>query len=125
MFVSSALAADASSGINAMSPLASSAFPMIMVIVIMYLLIIRPNQKKLKNHQEMVAALKKGDKVVTSGGIIGVVNKIENDGIVLLEVSEEVRIKVMRESISSVLTKMPIANDNKKDDKFVDKLKNK
>ncbi|MBU1169887.1 MAG: preprotein translocase subunit YajC [Proteobacteria bacterium] len=73
--------------------------PLILMFVIFYFLLIRPQQKKAKEHQEMITNLKKGDKVVTSGGIHGVVTKVE-DTDVQLEIAEKIRIKVTRANIA-------------------------
>ena len=73
--------------------------PLILMFVIFYFLLIRPQQKKAKEHLEMVSALKKGDKVVTSCGIHGVVTKVE-DNDVQLEIAENVRIKIIRANIA-------------------------
>ncbi|HEU5048126.1 MAG TPA: preprotein translocase subunit YajC [Rickettsiales bacterium] len=118
MFVSTALAADpadtaASGGIP---QLMSGALPMILIMVVFYFLLIRPNQQKIKEHDTMVKALRRGDKIVTSGGIIGTISKVEDDNIVVLEIAENVKVRVMRDTISHVLTKT-IANDNKAEDK--------
>lgn len=73
--------------------------PLILMFVIFYFLLIRPQQKKAKEHQEMISALQKGDKVITSGGIHGIVAKVE-DSDVILEVAEKIKIKVTRLSIA-------------------------
>lgn len=73
--------------------------PLILMFVIFYFLLIRPQQKKAKEHQEMITNLKKGDKVVTSGGIHGVISKVE-DTDVQLEIAEKIKIKVTRANIA-------------------------
>ncbi|VFQ45263.1 preprotein translocase subunit YajC [Desulfoluna butyratoxydans] len=73
--------------------------PLILMFVIFYFLLIRPQQKKAKAHQEMINAVKKGDKVVTSGGIHGTIVKVD-DATVTLEIAEKVNIKVIRANIS-------------------------
>lgn len=77
----------------------ASFVPLILMFVVFYFLLIRPQQKKAKEHQEMVSALKKGDKVVTSGGIHGIVTKVD-EGTVTMEVAEKVKIKVTRANIA-------------------------
>lgn len=72
--------------------------PLILIFVVFYFLLIRPQQKKAKEHQNYLANLKKGDKVVTSGGIHGQITGI-TDTVVTLEISENVRIKVSRSAI--------------------------
>lgn len=78
-------------------------FPFILMFVILYLLIIRPQQKKQREHQRMVDELKKGDRVVTSGGMHGTITGIkEQEGILIVQVAKEVQIEVSRGSISRV-----------------------
>ncbi|ADO42502.1 preprotein translocase subunit YajC [Ketogulonicigenium vulgare] len=80
--------------------------PMILIFVIMYLLLIRPQQKKLKQHQEMLKALRRGDQIVTQGGVIGKVAKVkEETNEVEVEIAEGVTVRVMRSTISQVLNK--------------------
>jgi len=75
--------------------------PIILMFVIFYFLLIRPQQKKAKAHQEMINNLKKGDSVITSGGIIGVITNL-NERIATIEVADKVRIKVTRGSIADL-----------------------
>ena len=77
--------------------------PLILIFVIFYFFLIRPQQKKAKEHKLMVAALKRGDEVVTSGGIIGRVERILGDDKVDLSISENVTIQVVQSTIQSVL----------------------
>ncbi len=91
----SAQAADAAGGGIA------SLIPLVLIIVIFYFLLIRPQQKRLKAHQAMISELKKGDKVVTSGGIIGTVHDV-NEDVVRVEIADKVRVKVKRDTISSL-----------------------
>ncbi len=88
--------------------------PFILIMVIMYFLMIRPQQQRLKAHQAMVASLKRGDVVVTAGGIVGkVVKVLENDEI-LVEISENVRIKVIKNTVADLRSKTePVAADAK------------
>lgn len=79
--------------------------PLILIFAIMYFLLIRPQQKKLKEHQAMVAALRRGDMVITQGGIIGKVSKVKDDGELEVEIAENVRVRVMRATIVQVLSK--------------------
>ncbi|MCB1351139.1 MAG: preprotein translocase subunit YajC [Rhodobacteraceae bacterium] len=78
--------------------------PILLIFVIMYFLMIRPQQKKVKEHKAMVAALRRGDQVVTSGGLIGKVTKVA-DNEVELEIAPNVKVKVVRPTISQVLSK--------------------
>lgn len=75
--------------------------PTMLIIGIMYFLMIRPQQKRLKEHQAMIGGLRRGDTVVTGGGIIGKVTKVE-DGEVQIEVADGVKIKVVRGTITDV-----------------------
>ncbi len=79
--------------------------PLILIFGIMYFLLIRPQQKKLKDHQAMVAALRRGDQVVTAGGLIGKVSKVKEDGEVEVELAEGVKVRVVRSTIAQVLNK--------------------
>jgi preprotein translocase subunit YajC len=80
-----------------------SFLPLVLVFVIFYFLLIRPQQKKAKDHQQMLGKLKKNDEVMTSGGIYGKVTAL-TDNIVTVEVAPNVRIRVNRPQISAVVT---------------------
>lgn len=77
----------------------ASFVPLILMFVIFYFLLIRPQQKKAKAHQEMISALKKGDNVVTSGGIHGIVTRVDDETLTL-EIAEKVKIKVTRANVT-------------------------
>ena len=79
--------------------------PFILIFGIMYFLLIRPQQKKLKEHQEMVAALRRGDQVVTQGGVIGKVSKVKDDNEVEVEIATGVSVRVVRSTITQVINK--------------------
>ena len=79
--------------------------PLILIFGIMYFLLIRPQQKKMKEHQNMVAALRRGDQVVTQGGVIGKVSKVKDDGELEVEFAEGVKIRVVKSTIAQVLSK--------------------
>ena len=79
--------------------------PLILIFAIMYFLLIRPQQKKAKQHQAMVAALRRGDQVVTQGGIIGKVSKVKEDGDIEVEIAEGVKVRVVKATIAQVLSK--------------------
>jgi preprotein translocase subunit YajC len=89
-------------GLTGPSPV-MTILPFILIFVIMYFLVIRPQQKKAKQHQEMLTKLKKNDEVMTSGGIYGKVIALA-DNVVTLEVAPNVRIRVHRPQISAVVT---------------------
>ena len=78
--------------------------PLILMFAIFYFLLIRPQQKKSKQHREMIASLKKGDRVVSSGGLHGTITGISDD-VVTMEIAPKVRVKVSRGSIAGVLRK--------------------
>ncbi|MCC5974788.1 MAG: preprotein translocase subunit YajC [Rubellimicrobium sp.] len=83
-----------------------SLIPLILIFAIMYFLLIRPQQKKLKEHQAMVAALRRGDQVVTQGGVIGKVTKVKDDSNEIeVEIAPNVQVRVVRGTITSVLNK--------------------
>ena len=81
-----------------------SFLPLILIFVIFYFVLIRPQTKKQKEHQEMVNALEVGNEVVTAGGILGKIQEM-NENYVQLEISENVTIKIQRQTISSLLPK--------------------
>ena len=79
--------------------------PLILIFVIFYFFLIRPQQKKIKGHKAMVASLKRGDEVVTSGGIIGKIERIAGDDKVDILIADNVTIQVVQSTISSLLKK--------------------
>lgn len=76
-----------------------------LMLAVMYFLMIRPQQKKVKEHKALIAAIKRGDQVVTSGGIIGTVAKVRSDTEIDLEIADGVRVRVVRGMITEVLAK--------------------
>jgi preprotein translocase subunit YajC len=82
-----------------------SLLPFILIFVIMYFLILRPQQKRVKQHQEMVKNVRRGDTVVTSGGLLGKVTKVTDDEQIEVEVAEGVRVRQMRQMIAEVRAK--------------------
>ena len=79
--------------------------PLILIFVIFYFFLIRPQQKRAKEHKAMVAALKRGDEVVTSGGIVGTVERILGEDKIDLLISENVTVQIVQSTIQSVLNK--------------------
>ena len=79
--------------------------PFLLIFVIMYFLIIRPQQRRVKDHQELVKNVRRGDTVVTSGGIVGKVTKATDDPELEIEIADGVRVKLVRGMISEVRTK--------------------
>jgi len=89
--------------------------PFILIGAVFYFLLIRPQQKKMKQHREMLSAVRRGDKVLTGGGIFGTVTKVLNDNEITVEIAEGVRVRVARSSISEVLSKTEPAQVDRKD----------
>ncbi|MCC7345851.1 MAG: preprotein translocase subunit YajC [Variibacter sp.] len=87
------------------SDMVMSLLPFILIFVIMYFLILRPQQKRAKQHQEMVKNLRRGDTIITSGGLIGKVVKVLDDEQVEVEIADGVRIRQMRGMVSDVRAK--------------------
>tara|TARA_B100001179_G_scaffold124749_1_gene89337 strand:+ start:579 stop:863 length:285 start_codon:yes stop_codon:yes gene_type:complete len=79
--------------------------PLILIFVIFYFFLIRPQQKRLKEHKKMVASLKRGDEVVTSGGIIGRVERVLDDDKIDLMITDNVNVTVVRSTIQSLQSK--------------------
>ena len=79
--------------------------PLILIFVIFYFFLIRPQQKKVKDHKMMVANLKRGDEVITSGGVIGRIEKILGNDKVEISISENVTVQVVQSTIQSLLNK--------------------
>ena len=82
--------------------------PLILIFVIFYFFLIRPQQKKVKEHKLMVTALKRGDEVITSGGIVGRVERVLGDDKVDILISENVTVQVIQSTVQSLLSK-PVA----------------
>ena len=79
--------------------------PLILIFVIFYFFLIRPQQKKAKEHKQMVAALKRGDEVITSGGIVGRIERVLGDDKVDILISENVTVQVVQSTVQSLLSK--------------------
>jgi preprotein translocase subunit YajC len=88
--------------------------PFVLIFVIMYFLILRPQQKRVKEHAELVKNLRRGDTVVTSGGLVGKVTKVVDDEQVEIEIADGVRIRQMRQMVSAVRAKTEPARDDSK-----------
>lgn len=110
MFATPAFAQAAATGNSAASGIISFV-PIILIFAIMYFLMIRPQQKKVKEHRSMIDALRRGDQVVTSGGLIGKVTKVDDQkGEVEVEIAPNVKVRVVRSTIGSVIGKTePVA----------------
>lgn len=107
-----AQAADAASGPQSVF---TSLFPIVAMFVIFYFLLIRPQMNARKKHQEMVSNVRRGDVVVTSGGIVGKVSKVLDGDEIMVELADNVTVKVVKSTLSDVRTKpQPPANDQDK-----------
>ena len=85
--------------------------PLILIFAIMYFLLIRPQQKKVKEHAAMVDAVKRGDRIITQGGMIAKVSKVKEDNEVEIEIAEGVKVRIVKSTIAQVLAKTePAAN---------------
>ena len=101
MFVTPAYAQAAGGGFGSFG----SFIPLILIFAIMYFLLIRPQQKKLKDHRNMVAAVRRGDQVVTQGGIMGKVTKVKDENEVEVEIAKGVKVRVVKSTIATVVAK--------------------
>ena len=102
MLISPAYAQDAGGGgLGGIEAL----LPLVLIFVVFYFLLIRPQQKKMKQHKEMLGAIRRGDKIVTGGGIMGAVTKVGNDGDLTVEIAEGVRVRVQQSLVSTVQSK--------------------
>ena len=79
--------------------------PLILIFIIFYFFLIRPQQKRVKDHKLMVETLKRGDEVITSGGIIGIVEKVMEDDRIEVALSDDVKVQIIRSTITSLLKK--------------------
>jgi preprotein translocase subunit YajC len=102
-------------GLGGGTDLVTSLLPFILIFVIMYFLILRPQQKRVKQHAEMVKNVRKGDTVITSGGLVGRVTKVIDDDQVEVEVADGVRVRQMRQMVTDVRAKgEPVKDDETK-----------
>jgi preprotein translocase subunit YajC len=109
MFISKAWAQAAGGGGGAGAGI-QQFLPFLLIIVVFYFLLIRPQQAKAKRHKELIKNLRRGDRVVTQGGILGTVSKVINDGEVQVELAEGVRVRILRNAVTEVLAKTePVA----------------
>ncbi len=102
MLVTPAYAQSAAGGGDVFTSLV---IPMLLIFGIMYFLLIRPQQKKLKEHQSMIEALRRGDQVVTQGGIVGKVTKVRDDAEIEIEIAQGVNVRVVKHTIATVRSK--------------------
>jgi len=104
MFVTPAFA-QAAGGTGGAASAITQFIPLILIFAIMYFLLIRPQQKKLKDHRAMVEAVRRGDTVITQGGIIGKISKVKEDGELEVEIAEGVKVRIVRATIAQVVSK--------------------
>ena len=102
--------AQAAAGGDANSML-MSLLPFALIFVIMYFLILRPQQKKVKTHQEMIGNLRRGDQVTLSGGVIGRITKVIDDSTIELEIADNVRIRAAKQFVSDLRSKSEPADE--------------
>jgi len=107
MIFTPAHAQSAGGGGDFITPLA----PLVLIFVIFYFLLIRPQQKRAKEHKNMVENLRRNDRVVTGGGIIGKITKVGEGEEVEVEIAPETKVKLYRSTITAVLSKTEPAND--------------
>lgn len=87
---------------------------MVIIFIIFYFFLIRPQNKKMRQHQDMLASIRRGDKVVTGGGIIGTITKVESDTEITVEIAPNVKVRVQRALVSAVLSKSEPVRDETK-----------
>lgn len=118
MLISPAFAQTAATGTDAaaqggIAAVLMSFAPLVLVILIFYIFLVRPQQRRMAEYQKVVAALRKGDRIVTTGGIIGTIHKVEaNSPEVVVEIAENVRIRLQRNAVAEVLAKTEPVKDN-------------
>lgn len=116
MFISPAFASassTAATGAATGGSFLASLLPLFLVVVIFYLFLVRPQQKRMADYQKLVSGLRKGDRIVTSGGIIGTIHRVEaNATDVTVEIAKDVHVRVQRNAIAEVLAKTGSVEDN-------------
>lgn len=119
LLAGTAFAADAvAPAVDAQSSVSSSLMqfaPLFLIFGVFYFLLIRPQQKQQERQAAMIKALQKGDKVVTSGGIVGTIAKVDSDNYLIVEIANGVQVKVVRATVSGLVDdKLPAKTDDKK-----------
>lgn len=91
---------------------AASFIPLILIFLVFYILLIRPQQKKMNEHRKMVESLKRGDKIVFANGILGAITKVENEGgVIQVEIAPDIKIRVKQDSVTEVLNRTEVAEN--------------
>jgi preprotein translocase subunit YajC len=104
MFISPAYAQAAGGGLGGDGML-TGLLPIVLIFVVFWFLLIRPQQKRMKEHKALIANLRRGDKVITGGGIIGIVTKVIDEGEIEVEIATDVKVRVARSTVTEVLNK--------------------
>ena len=117
MFISPAFAQTAADGAGSTMGMI---LPLLLMLPVFYFFLIRPQQQRTKQQKQMLDALRRGDRVVTSGGIIGTIAKVISDTEVAVDIADNVRVRVVRSTISQVLAKPEPASKGKDGDKGKD-----
>lgn len=126
MFISEAFAAGSTSRTSSIGSSFVSFVPLFLLFLVFYFLIIRPQQKRLKEHKRVIDLIKRGDIVITSGGIIGEVSKVdETNAQFIIEIAPKIEIKVLKSAISEVLTQKTVAQTTEKSKVESNNKKNK
>ena len=112
MFISTAWAQGAGAGGG--GGLLEAMIPLVLIFAVFYFLLIRPQQEKMKAHREMLTAVRRGDKIITGGGISGTVTKVVNENELVVQIADAVKIRVARGTISEVLSKTEPVKAEKK-----------
>ena len=97
--------------------------PFLLMFAVVWFIVLRPQQQKAKDHKAVLAALRRGDRVVTGGGIVGTVAKVVSDEEVLVDIADDVRVRVVRSTITGVLAKTEPVQAKSEDEKSKDKDK--
>jgi len=105
MLITPAFAQGSLFGCADSSGMITSLLPLILIVVIMYFLVLRPQQQRQKQHRDMVKALRRGDSVVTNGGLVGKVTKVVDDDQIEVEIADGVRVRQMRSMVTEVRAK--------------------
>lgn len=90
--------------------------PMVLIFGVFYMLLIRPQQKKAKQHRELLEALRRGDRIITNGGLIGLITKVVDANELIVEIAQGVRVRVARSMVSTVMAKTEPGRDDDDDD---------
>lgn len=105
MYISTAWAQGAGAGGGSLLGGIEGFLPIILIFVVFYFLLIRPQQKRAKQHREMLGNIRRGDRVLTGGGLYGTVTKVVNDTELVVQIAEAVKVRVARGTIAEVLSK--------------------